>query len=166
LGLGDVADKREFTQITEFFKIDTNTISKGILSGVDTSKLQYIKHSLLENEKDLDGNFIIDNNEMIKQVFCGSYHTILISNLGHIYMFGNNQYGQLNFEVDEDIKANPTVKQIIVKSKLSFMDVMVFSNSSANITILAEKQLITQYMVVCLKKIAQSGQLGDVRFVF
>jgi len=103
---------------------------------------------------------------MIKQVFCGSYHTILISNLGHIYMFGNNQYGQLNFEVDEDIKANPTVKQIIVKSKLSFMDVMVFSNSSANITILAEKQLITQYMVVCLKKIAQSGQLGDICFVF
>jgi len=58
----------------------------------------------------------ININLKIKDISCGDYHTILLTDNGNIYGFGSNKYGQLGIDnYDEDI---------IYPTKLKFSNVL------------------------------------------
>ena len=41
-------------------------------------------------------------NVLIKQVACGAHHTAMLTSSGHLYMMGQNNYGQLGINSNND----------------------------------------------------------------
>ena len=42
------------------------------------------------------------NDKDIKEISCGSYHSIIYKKNGDLFVFGNNEYGQLGIGNEED----------------------------------------------------------------
>lgn len=128
---------------------------QGVLSTFDTSMITYTCHVIDTEDK---SQYNIDQNEIIKQVYAGSNHSILVSNLGNIYSFGFGRFGQLNLNTSQD--HNPHVTQMFLPK--SMIDTTIFSNSTANITIIADRQPINSWMYNNLRKRSRQGELFDI----
>ena len=68
----------------------------------------------------------------IKQIICGSFHTIICRNNGDVLVFGSNLYGQLgvgdyrNRNKPELLMTDPEIKQIICGFIIpSYTEIMV-----------------------------------------
>ncbi|KAG2387603.1 hypothetical protein C9374_001197 [Naegleria lovaniensis] len=156
LGIGTLRDS-DFELVTDFYKYDlTSVYRQGVLSTFDTSMITYTCHVIDNEDK---SQYTIDQNEIIKQVYAGSNHSLLVSNLGNIYSFGFGRFGQLNLNTSQD--NNPHVTQMFLPK--SMIDTTIFSNSAANITILADRQPINSWMYNNLRKRARQGELFDIK---
>ncbi|EFC36286.1 predicted protein [Naegleria gruberi] len=174
LGTGDFQDLNTPKEITKFYKVDPESIKKGITAEQD--KIEYYECAVAKDPEFYSDVHFIEKNEFITSILAGSCHSLFVSNLGTIYGCGYNAYGQLVLplevvdEYDDDAvpepkEKNPDVKQLLIDTTRS-SNFILFSNSAANITILAEKQAINLWMYKCLKNRAIGGELGDVVFSF
>ncbi|KAG2379525.1 hypothetical protein C9374_006642 [Naegleria lovaniensis] len=166
-GTGNLKDTDDFTLLTKFYKIDTSKEQgNSILAKQSSKKIEYTCFNVAEDEdgkkKPLSQPFTIGENEMIKSVYAGSYHTIFVSNVGHVYACGNNEYQQCNvpaLDDEEETKSIPHIMQMNIQPKA---EIVIFANSSANITIVAEKGYMNSFFYNSLKKRARQGELSDI----
>lgn len=162
-GVGDLRDTDDFTLLTKFYKIKNS--EQSILTKNKTKKIEYTCYNVAldkdEKQKPLSQPFTIGEHEMIKSVYAGSYHTIFVSNVGNVYACGNNEYDQCNFPEleEEEIKSMPHIRQMNLQPKA---DIVIFANTSANITIVAEKGGMNSFFYISLKKRARQGELSDI----
>ncbi|EFC44204.1 predicted protein [Naegleria gruberi] len=160
LGTGTRTDPEDFVRVKNFYKIKSQ--SQSVLSKFEKRKeSEYTCYKASLNSEIGNNVYYIDGNEIIKSIHAGSSHTIFVSNIGNVYTCGFNKFGQLSLPTDgDDYAATYSATQVVLSSHL--IDVQVFANPSANITILADRQPINSYMSNNLKKRAREGDLSDI----
>ena len=68
---------------------------------------------------------VIALNVTIKQIACGTNHSLLLSNNGNIYSFGSNNYGQLGIG-----NSSAEVKPQVIKKAIEFIEICAIGNTS------------------------------------
>ena len=103
LGLGDAANRYNFTQIT------TNADNiKSVFCGANHTVMLKNDGTLWSCGLNVDGQLglgdktnkttftqITTNASDVKEIYCGCYHTLILKNDGTLWGTGNNTYGQL-----------------------------------------------------------------------
>ena len=59
----------------------------------------------------------INSSDYIKEIACGSLHCLALSNHGDVYAWGNNQYGQLGLDHNQDVFIPTIIQTIKVKEE-------------------------------------------------
>lgn len=68
-------------------------------------------------------NYEIENNVKIRQIGCGTYHSMLLTQDGNCYSFGTNDYGQLGVDGNIDYLTRPT--KLKENDNVSFDEIIV-----------------------------------------
>ncbi|KAL9641695.1 hypothetical protein ABK040_016392 [Willaertia magna] len=136
LGTGDFKDRDKLQNIFNFYKL--NVYGK------------FEKVNLQLNER----------NERIVGVYCGSYHTLFISNEDNFYSCGWNKFGQLGFDDHKHNRNSPN--QLVLKTNPGTTDTLIFTYPAAHNIIFMEISSLNKFMYNCLLGRADDGRLGDI----